>query len=220
LKAQALQIQKVADAKYGTADERLKPKFVDLAQKIVKCGKVKQSLDWIPATDYELANSVLGALTFIKSFECWSDRCTPVEVAKADLDFTEDLKREQVTDVQIGRYLKNTEKVLSTAEEGTNKDEPITDLTMSRNPKINLHLMAGFAAQIKNNTSLLQFSLLYFRLHGNGWRTLGTALGKNKTLQKLTLQACHLDEGDNLNLLFKALFRGQPPKELPSEPLD
>ena len=91
-------IKKVAQAKFGH-DERTKPKFVELALKIVRCGRVNQSLDWIPNTEYELASQVLGAVTFVKSFECFSDKCLPKIIEKLEQDYESDLKTKQTTNV-------------------------------------------------------------------------------------------------------------------------
>jgi hypothetical protein len=40
--------------------------------------------------------------------------------------------------------------------------------------------MNGLANQVKNNPTLLQFKLLYYRLNSQAWRILGAGLGKSK----------------------------------------
>jgi hypothetical protein len=68
--------------------------------------------------------------------------------------------------------------------------------------------MSGLGNQIKNNPTLLQFKLVYYKMSPQGWKTLGAALGKTKTLQMLTLQACSLSESDNMQMLFKGVKLG------------
>ena len=110
-------------------------------------------------------------------------------------DFERELLTTRHSKISLGKYLKNTEKKLDkpVAEEDETKtddkdtdkkkeNEVIQDQTISRNPKINVYLATGFGAQIKNNPHLLEFKLIYYRLHSYAWKTIGNALGRTKTL--------------------------------------
>jgi hypothetical protein len=59
-------------------------------------------------------------------------------------------------------------------------------------------LAVGLGKQIEKNTKLIEFKIVYFRLHPKVWKHIGEAVGKSKTLLSFTAKACNLDEGDNL----------------------
>jgi hypothetical protein len=61
-----------------------------------------------------------------------------------------------------------------------------------------VYLAVGLGKQIERNTKLMEFKLVYFRLHTKVWKHIGDAVGKSKTLLSFTAQACNLDHSDNL----------------------
>jgi hypothetical protein len=181
------------------------------------------SIDWVAASDFEMLSTVIGELNFIKQLTLFSDRCSPKELEKMKEDFDKDLMfNKKTTKAILGRYLKNTEKTLAPVVEPTDgeKNDDMSEIAgekekkivpeqiVSRNPKINHHFVSGFSSQIKNNPCLLEFKLVYYRMSSHSWKVLGSALGKSKTLQTLTLQACCLDEGENMQMLFKSVAKG------------
>lgn len=161
----------------------------------MKTGQIKQSLDWVQSNDYEMVSNVLGELDFIKQIFFFSDKCSINEVRKMEEDFNKDLAKKSFPTkvIQLAKYLKNFEKVVEKTVEEESKDpndapaeeekiEITTEIIVSRNPKINVLVSPGLAKQIKDNTNLLHFKLLYWRLHPNAWKNLGQALGKNQNL--------------------------------------
>ena len=57
-------MSELADKAFGS-DERFKSKFIDIGNRIVKTGSVKQSIDWVPQHDVEMLANVLSELDFV-----------------------------------------------------------------------------------------------------------------------------------------------------------
>ena len=55
---------------------------------------------------------------------------------------------------------------------------------------------------------------MYYKFHSNAWKHIGAALGKTKTLVRFTAQACNLNVGENLAILFKGLQNNSSIKTL------
>ena len=119
-----------------------------------------------------MVGHVLSELNFLKKVVIFSDKCSSKDLIKLDEDFKLDLKNKPFTKVCISRYLKNTEKKVkqkeNEEEEEDKKDEDkskIIETNLSLNPKVNYLLATALAGQIKTNPCLIEFKLLYFRLH-------------------------------------------------------
>jgi hypothetical protein len=170
-----------------------------------------------------MAATLITEVNFIKQITLFSDRCSIKDLDKMKDDFDKDLLlNKKTTKAFLGRYLKNNEKTLAPVDEpvdgesqngeaseivGEKEKKSVPEQIISRNPKINHQFATGFSNQIKNNPTLLQFKLVYYRMSSHSWKILGGALGKTKTLQTLTLQACCLDEGENMQMLFKGVSK-------------
>ena len=53
------------------------------------------------------------------------------------------------------------------------------------------------------------FRLIYYNLHERSWKVLGNGLGETKTLQKLVLNACNLNDGNNCDKFFSGMARNR-----------
>lgn len=139
---------------------------------------------------------------------------------KLEQDYARDLVKGRFSSKAIlTNYLKETGGG-KLPENGENKDtnedadepkeqEISVESTISMNPKLNIILAPGFAKQIEKNINLIEFKLIYFRLHAQAWRQIGQALGRSKNILIFTVQACNLDAGENIQLLFKGMQNNQ-----------
>jgi hypothetical protein len=94
-------------------------------------------------------------------------------------DYARDLvKGRFFTKASIGNYIKDTGK-LPESEEGVDETEEAEkpkeseincEATISLNPKLNISIAPGFAKQIEKNINLLEFKLVYYKLHPQAWR--------------------------------------------------
>ena len=114
-----------------------------------------------------MVGDVLSELNFLKKVVIFSDKCSPKDLIKLDEDFKLDLKNKTFTKVCISRYLKNTEKKIKQKENEEEEEDKskIIETNLSLNPKVNYLLATALAGQIKTNPCLIEFKLLYFRLH-------------------------------------------------------
>ena len=73
-------------------DERFRPKFIELAQRLFKTGSCKQSLDWVGQSDYEQLAHVMGECDLVSVIHLLSDKCGEKELEKLASDYEKDLK--------------------------------------------------------------------------------------------------------------------------------
>jgi len=161
---------------------------------------------------------VFGEINFVKEVILWSDKCSVKDMQKLEADYGRDLVKGRFSSKAIlANYIKDTGKVAETGDEQTENEEDEKpkeseincESTISLNPKLNISISPGFAKQIEKNINLIEFKLVYYRLHPQAWRQIGQALGKSKNLLIFTVQACNLDSGENIQMLFKGLTHNQ-----------
>ena len=133
-----------------------------------------------------------------------------------ETDYNRDLvKSRYTTKASIGNYIKENGKLPEVEDEEGEETEKQkeseinTEATISMNPKLNIAIAPGFAKQIEKNINLIEFKLVYYKLHTQAWRQIGAALGKSKNIMIFTVQACNLDSGENISMLFKGLQHNQ-----------
>jgi hypothetical protein len=162
-------------------------------------------------------SNVFAEINFIKEVVLWSDKCSLKDLQKMEADYNRDLVKSRfTTKACVNNYIKDTGKLPENEdeeeEEGAEKakeSEINTESTISLNPKLNIAIAPGFAKQIEKNINLIEFKLVYYKLHTQAWRQIGVALGKSKNIMIFTVQACNLDAGDNITVLFKGLQNNQ-----------
>lgn len=172
----------------------------------VKLGQIKTSIDWVSSNDYETVSNVFAEINFVKEVVLWSDKCSLKDLQKMEADYNRDLVKSRfTTKANINNYIKETGKLPENEEEEedeeaekTKESEINTEATISMNPKLNIAIAPGFAKQIEKNINLIEFKLVYYRLHTQAWRQIGAALGKSKNIMIFTVQACNLDAGENI----------------------
>lgn len=183
----------------------------------VKLGQIKTSIDWVSSNDYETVSNVFAEINFVKEVVLWSDKCSLKDLQKMEADYNRDLiKSRFTTKACVNNYIKDTGKLPENEdeedEEGADKpkeSEINTESIISLNPKLNIAIAPGFAKQIEKNINLIEFKLVYYKLHTQAWRQIGVALGKSKNIMIFTVQACNLDAGENITVLFKGLQNNQ-----------
>ena len=81
----------------------------------------------------ERVSQIFAECDIIKQIVLFSDKCSLKEVEKMEEDFEKDLKTAKTTRIALGKYLKNTEKLL----EKNDKDETANEDNQSQqeNPK-------------------------------------------------------------------------------------
>lgn len=169
------------------------------------------SLDWLTTNDYDAFNMVFEELTFLKQITLLSDAFTSKDMDKLEQDYDNDLKSyKSQTKAKIAVLLKTGEDSDCEPSDAP-ENKAFSGLSLSRDPKQNVLVSHGLSEQVKNNTNLIELKIVYWRLHPNVWKALGTALGKHQSLVTLTLQGCALDEGDNMQLLFTGQRMKEPP---------
>ena len=99
--------------------------------------------------------------------------------------------------------VKETKKGAKVKDE--KKSMEIVDTTVSQNPKSNMKIAEGFGLQIQNSKCLLTFKLVHFRLSPNSWTELGLGLKGAKSLRVFSCRGTNLNQGENINNLFKGM---------------
>lgn len=160
---------------------------------------------------------IFEKLHFITEIELMSDKCGKKELEKLDEDYKKDLKKGlRKTKAKLSRYIKedtmepdSEEEVKETKKGAKVKDEKksmeIVDTTVSQNPKSNMKIAEGFGLQIQNSKCLLTFKLVHFRLSPNSWTELGLGLKGAKSLRVFSCRGTNLNQGENINNLFKGM---------------
>lgn len=74
----------------------------------VKTGTIKQSIDWVTATDVDMVSTVLSEIDFIQQVHLWSDACLPLDVGKLEEEYNKDLLMNKYpTKAKLSKFLKN-----------------------------------------------------------------------------------------------------------------
>ena len=141
-------------------------------QNRVKLGQIRTSIDWVSSNDYETVSNVFAEINFVKEVVLWSDKCSLKDLQKMETDYNRDLvKSRYTTKASINNYIKDTGKLPEKEdEEDEDAEKPKeteinTEATISLNPKLNIAIAPGFAKQIEKNINLIEFKLVYYKLH-------------------------------------------------------
>jgi len=117
---------------------------------------------------------VFGEINFVKEVILWSDKCSVKDMQKLEADYGRDLVKGRFSSKAIlANYIKDTGKVAETGDEQAENEEDEKpkeseincESTISLNPKLNISISPGFAKQIEKNINLIEFKLVYYRLH-------------------------------------------------------